>query len=151
MDRRAFTTALAGAGLALALPSTSHAITPRRPAAASDAVQAARIISGYRAAHGQPAVAIDPRLNAIAAQQAANVAAAGWLSHGDFAGRMATYPSRAAAENLAYGSPDVAGAIAQWQNSSAHNFNLLLAGARKIGLGRADSGSTRYWALVIAQ
>ena len=53
------------------------------------------------------------------------------------------------AENLAYGSPDVAGAVAQWQGSSAHKANLLLPGARRIGLGRADGRSTRFWALVI--
>jgi len=82
------------------------------------------------------------------------VAQAGQLSHGDFAGRMRQYGvSGGAAENLSAGSDTVAEAVARWKASPGHNSNLLMPGARRIGLARADSDSRygRYWALVLSQ
>lgn len=125
--------------------------TARSAATTSDAARAARIISAYRQSRGLGPVIVDARLNAPAKQHAETLTRIGSLSHGDFAGRMRSFGVRgAAAENLAYGSADLPGAIAQWRGSSAHNANLLLPEARRIGLARADGG-TRYWVLVIAQ
>jgi uncharacterized protein YkwD len=112
----------------------------------SEAAAAAALISRYRAARGLGPVKVDPRLNAAAEQQARAVAQAGWLSHGDFAGRMRAYGIRGtSAENLGIGVQSVEAAIAQWQGSSAHNANLLMPQVTRIGLARAS----HFWALVL--
>lgn len=120
----------------------------------ADAAEAAALISAYRASRGLGPVAADSRLNAAAEHQARAVAAAGTLSHGAFASRMSAYgvPGHAA-ENLTAGSRTVADAVARWRASPAHNDNLLMPQARRIGLARADSPTRygRYWALVLAQ
>jgi uncharacterized protein YkwD len=120
---------------------------------AADATAAAAMISRYRSTHGLGPVVVDSRLNAAAQYQARAVAQSGSLSHGDFQSRMATFNIQGqAAENLSAGVGSVEDAITQWTNSSAHNANLLLPRATRIGLARADSGSGygRYWALVLA-
>ncbi|WP_375461460.1 CAP domain-containing protein [uncultured Enterovirga sp.] len=150
MNRRTFTAGLAAFSSAAILAGRGTTAAPRKPTAGNDAARAAQLISAIRQAAGLPPVSVDRKLTAAAEYQARSVAAAGSLSHGDFAGRVRSFGiAGAVAENLAYGSDDVAGAIAQWQGSAPHQANLLMAGARRIGLGRADSGSTRYWALVI--
>ena len=120
-----------------------------------DAAQAAALISEYRKARGLSPVSADPGLNGAAEHQARAVAEAGRLSHGAFASRMETFRIGGySAENLSAGSDNVAGAIARWKASSAHNDNLLMPQARRIGIARADSpghGYKHYWALVLAQ
>ena len=120
----------------------------------SDAAAAASLISAYRVSRGLSPVAVDPRLNRAAEHQARVVAAAGRLSHGDFAQRMKQYGITGyAAENLSAGTDGVGEAVNQWKASPGHNENLLLPEARYIGLARADSKSRygRYWALVVGQ
>lgn len=120
-----------------------------------DAAAAARLISEYRASRGLGPVSADTQLNAAAVFQARAVAEAGRLSHGAFASRMDSYRvAGAAAENLGAGASDVEGAIGRWKRSPAHDGNLLMKEARRIGLARADSpgyGYRSYWALVLAQ
>ena len=148
-----------GVTLALGLAGCSFDIAPRAThslaaVSTADAASAAAMISAYRTAHGLPAVAVDASLNRAAEAQARAVAQAGQLSHGDFAGRMRQYGvSGGAAENLSAGSDTVAEAVARWKASPGHNSNLLMPGARRIGLARADSDSRygRYWALVLSQ
>lgn len=139
----------AGDDLAKVVPADRVTATTR------DAAAAARLISEYRVARGLGPVAADGRLNEAALHQARAVAEAGRLSHGAFASRMDTYGIQgASAENLTAGSGDVAGAIGRWKASPAHDRNLLLKEARRIGLARADSpghGYGSYWALVLAQ
>lgn len=120
-----------------------------------DAGRAAELISAYRRQHGLGPVRPDAILSDAAAHQARAVAEAGRLDHGDFGGRMSRFAiGGAAAENLSAGSDDVAGAIGRWKASPAHNDNLLMKEARRVGLARADSpgyGYKHYWALVLAQ
>jgi uncharacterized protein YkwD len=149
---------LLGVALALGLAGCSFDIAPRAThslaaVSTADAASAAAMISAYRTAHGLPAVAVDASLNRAAEAQARAVAQAGQLSHGDFAGRMRQYGVSGAAENLSAGSDTVAEAVARWKASPGHNSNLLMPGARRIGLARADSDSRygRYWALVLSQ
>jgi uncharacterized protein YkwD len=122
---------------------------------ASDAEIAAALISQHRRAHGLGPVKVDPHLNAPAMHQAQVVAQTGWLFHGEFASRMASYGIRGqAAENLSAGLWTVEQVIAQWKASPGHNSNLLLPAITRIGLARVDRpGSThgRYWALVLAR
>jgi uncharacterized protein YkwD len=141
--------ALASTGCSFG-PSQSYKVTAL---STDEAEGAASLISAYRTAHGLPAVAVDRRLNQAAAHQARAVAGAGTLSHGNFAARMGQYGVAGnAAENLTAGSSTVAEAVARWKNSPSHNENLLLPGARYVGLARADSNGPygRYWALVLS-
>jgi uncharacterized protein YkwD len=57
---------------------------------------------------------------------------------------------RPAAENIAFGHDDFAGTLRQWINSSGHRANLLLPGAKWIGVAHASNGRRTYWAMVIA-
>lgn len=139
----------AGDDLARVVPAEKVTTSSR------DAAQAAALISQYRKARGLGPVAADTTLNGAAEHQARAVAEAGRLSHGAFASRMASFKIGGySAENLSAGSDNVAGAIARWKASSAHNDNLLMPEARRIGIARADSpghGYKHYWALVLAQ
>jgi uncharacterized protein YkwD len=120
----------------------------------NDAAAAARLISAYRVSRGLGLVTVDPKLNEAAEYQARVVAAAGQLSHGNFAGRMDKFGVMGySAENLSAGSDTVDGAIGRWKASPGHNENLLMPQARKIGLARADAHNRygRYWALVLGQ
>jgi uncharacterized protein YkwD len=130
----------------------STGITPAEAAPrVSEASAAAALISRYRASYGLGPVRADAKLNAAASHQARAVAQSGWLSHGDFAGRMAAFGIRGkAAENLSAGIGSVEGVIAQWQGSSGHNANMLTPEFSRIGIARADSGRP-YWALVLAR
>jgi uncharacterized protein YkwD len=54
-----------------------------------------------------------------------------------------------AAENIAYGHADFAGTLEQWSNSAGHRANLLLPGAKWIGVAHAQNDHRIYWAMVI--
>src|SRR3954468_24030924 len=102
-------------------------------------------------AHGLKGVKVDAHLIRPAEHQARAVAQLGWLSHGDFAGRMGSFGIRGkAAENLSAGLDSVDQVIAQWQGSSGHNANLLMPDFARVGLARASSDRT-YWVLVLAR
>lgn len=120
-----------------------------------DASAAATLVSQYRTANGLPPVVADATLNRAAEVQARAVAQAGSLSHGEFAGRMASFGiNGASAENLVAGSRTVDQAMARWKASPGHNRNLLMPEARRIGIAYASSpgaGYEHYWAMVLAQ
>ena len=44
---------------------------------------------------------------------------------------------------------DFAGTLKQWINSSGHPANLLLRGAKWIGVAQASNARRTYWAMVI--
>jgi uncharacterized protein YkwD len=123
-------------------------------ASVSQAKEAARLISQYRAAYGLGVVSVDERLNRAAEHQARAVASTGILDHGEFTSRMAAFGIGGyRAENLAAGSDTVADVIARWKASPGHNQNMLLPQVTKVGLARVDSpgmGYGRYWALVLS-
>ena len=101
-----------------------HRAAEARPRAVKTAVseghRAASLISAYRAVHGLKGVKVDAHLIRSAEHQARAVAQLGWLSHGDFAGRMASFGIRGkAAENLSAGLDSVDQVIAQWQRLRA--------------------------------
>lgn len=120
--------------------------------ARDDTATAVALVSQYRRSHGLPPVRGDADLAAAARHQASAVARAGKLSHdagSSFTSRMAAYRlgNVAAAENLSMGPETAEAAIARWRASPAHNANLLMREARRVGM--AHDG--RYWALVLAQ
>jgi len=126
--------------------------------ASSDEATAAALISQFRAEHGMGAVKPDPDLSRLARSQASAMAAAGVLSHsvaGDFASRIrsAGILYAPAAENIGAGFYSLRSVLESWKNSPGHRENLLLSGATRIGLARADAPGKSYgvyWALVIA-
>ena len=143
--------------LGLAGCASESALTPKDAVLASstsDASAAASLISAYRVAHGLSPVTVDPKLNKAAEYQARVVAAAGQLSHGNFAHRMDDFGVAGySAENLSAGAGSVDTTITRWKNSPGHNSNLLMPQARRIGFARADANNRygRYWALVLGQ
>jgi len=112
-------------------------------------------ISAYRRAHGLSGVTIDRRLNAVALFQAKAMAASGTVSHtvaGDFRARVATVRKSRAAENIAAGFLTFPETLKQWEDSAGHRENLLMVGARKVGVASVSNPKSPYrmfWAMVI--
>ena len=112
-------------------------------------------ISAYRRAHGLPAVKSDARLAAAALKQARAMAESGSVSHnaaGNFAMRVAPLRKSRAAENIGAGFLSFAEMLKQWEDSRGHRENLLMAGARRVGVASVDNPKSPYrkfWAMVI--
>jgi uncharacterized protein YkwD len=112
-------------------------------------------ISAYRKTHKLPAVKLDSRLNAVALKQAQAMAASGSVSHsaaGNFASRVAPLRKSRAAENIGAGFLTFSEMLKQWENSTGHRENLLMAGARRVGVASVDNPKSPYrkfWAMVI--
>lgn len=112
-------------------------------------------ISAYRRAHGLSSVQIDSRLNAVALRQAQAMASSGTVSHtagGSFTSRVAGLRKSKAAENIAAGFTSFKETLKQWENSAGHRENILMPGARKVGVASVANPASPYrmfWAMVI--
>jgi uncharacterized protein YkwD len=112
-------------------------------------------ISAYRRAHGLPAVKLDGRLNTVALAQARAMAASGNVSHsvgGNFSTRIAGLRKSRAAENIGAGFLSFAEMLKQWEDSAGHRENLLMQGAKRIGVASVDNPKSPYrkfWAMLI--
>jgi uncharacterized protein YkwD len=135
--------AFAAMGLVLAVSN---------PASAADY---AAEISAYRRAHGLSPVRLDSRLSAVARTQAQAMAASGSISHsaaGSFSSRVAPLRKSRAAENIAAGFLTFAETLKQWKESAGHRANLLMPGAKKVGVASVANAKSPYrmfWAMVI--
>jgi uncharacterized protein YkwD len=115
----------------------------------------ASAISAYRRAHGLPAVRSDGRLSAVALNQARAMALSGNVSHnagGLFATRVAPLRKSRAAENIGAGFISFSEMLMQWEDSAGHRANLLMPGARRVGVASVDNPKSPYrkfWAMVI--
>jgi uncharacterized protein YkwD len=124
-------------------------------AAAAQAGDYAGAISAYRRAHGLPAVKSDSRLSEVALKQARAMAATGTVSHsagGSFTTRVAILRKSRAAENIGAGFLSFSEMLKQWEDSTGHRENLLMAGARRVGVASVDNPKSPYrkfWAMVI--
>lgn len=125
----------------------------------ADPGEALRLINQYRRQHGLAPLILDRTLTRAAQQHANDMAAHDMMSHqvshGGLRQRMALagIRPRLAAENVSAGYRNTGRAIAGWQNSPAHNRNLLLAKVRRMGLAAAYQPNSRYkyyWALIVA-
>ena len=122
---------------------SSHSVTGDNPAA---------LISEFRRQHGEGSVTIDGDLTRIAQEQVNAMAGRDLLDHdvlAPFSSRMSRSRFNRAAENIAYGHADFASTLKQWTNSAGHRANLLLHGAKWIGVAHAQNGRRMYWAMVI--
>jgi uncharacterized protein YkwD len=112
-------------------------------------------ISAYRRAHGLSAVRADSRLHAAALQQAQAMASSGSISHsaaGSFSSRVAKLRKSRAAENIAAGFLSFSETLKQWKDSAGHRANLLMPGAKKVGVASVANARSPYrmfWAMVI--
>ncbi len=124
-------------------------------AASAVAADYAGAISAYRRTHGLSGVRSDSRLTAVALRQARAMSLSGTVSHsagGDFVSRVAPLRKTRAAENIGAGYLSFAEMFRQWQASSGHRENLLMAGARRVGIasvGNPKSPYRKFWAMVI--
>ena len=124
---------------------------PRPPLRDTVADGAAALISAFRQQHGLGSVAVNGALTRIAQEQANAMAGRDLLDHGlvgSFASRTRGFGL--AAENIAYGHDDFPRTLSQWTNSFGHRANLLLPGAKWVGVAHASNGRRTYWAMVIA-
>jgi len=152
---------LAGCGLGLGWGDKPEATVPNVPRERSvDPARAAQLINAYRTDSGRDPFTVDPRLNAIAAETARELARRDKLKtemH-TAAGlgrrlRAAGYPAMRAAENLGAGYPTLVMAVDGWKGSSEHNRNLLRRDMTHMGIGLAltDKGMFKsYWVLLVA-
>ncbi len=112
----------------------------------------AELISAFRHQHGEESVVINAALSRVAQEQANAMAMRDLLDHNalaPFSSRIGRSGLSYAAENIAYGYSDFASTLKQWINSAGHRANLLLHGARWIGVAHAQNGHRVYWAMVI--
>jgi uncharacterized protein YkwD len=128
------------------------------PGAVLDAATAASMISGYRQNNNLTAVALDPELTRLAAEQARAMAARDKLDHNvgkDFKSRMrgSGFDAKVAAENISAGYHTLAEAFSGWRDSPPHRANMLLKGATRMGIAAVYSPNSKYkvfWALIMA-
>ena len=112
-------------------------------------------ISAYRRAHGLSSVKIDSRLNAVALQHARAMASSGTISHtvgGSYPSRVAGLRKSRAAENIAAGFRTFPETLKQWGDSPGPRENLLMTGAKKVGVASVANPTSPYrvfWAMVI--
>jgi len=112
----------------------------------------ALLISAFRHQNGEQSVAISLALTRIAQEQADAMAAGDTLDHNalaPFSIRIGRSGFSRAAENIAYGHADFASTLKQWIDSTGHRANLLLHGAKWIGVAHAQNSHRTYWAMVI--
>jgi uncharacterized protein YkwD len=112
----------------------------------------ATLISAFRHQHGEGSVAISPALTRVAQEQANAMAVRDLLDHNalaPFSSRISSSPFNRAGENIAYGHADFPSTLKQWTNSTGHRANLLLHGAKWVGVAHAQNGHRMYWAMVI--
>ena len=110
------------------------------------------LISAFRHQHGEDSVVISAALTRIAQEQANAMAMRDSLDHNalaPFSTRIGRSGFNRAAENIAYGHADFASTLEQWTNSAGHRANLLLHGAKWIGVAHAQNGHRIYWAMVV--
>ena len=110
------------------------------------------LISAFRHQHGEGSVAISATLVGIAREQANAMAMRDSLDHNvlaPFSSRIGRSGFSRAAENIAFGYADFASTLDQWAHSAAHRANLLLHGAKWIGVAQAQNGHRVYWAMII--
>jgi uncharacterized protein YkwD len=138
--------------------------TPTQSADLAEFSDAISKINQYRATHGRATVVPDERLTKAALRHAQAMADEDFFSHvgadGSRMGQRVTeagYIWHLVAENIAAGMMTPSHAIDTWIDSPGHRQNLLLKGAKHMGLAHVrrdpDPGSVNfrhYWVLLLA-
>ena len=125
---------------------------PRPPMVQVSPDEPAALISAFRRQHGEGAVTTNAGLTRLAQEQADAMAATNTLEHdvlAPFPDRMRGKGFSPAAENLAYGYVDFPNTLKQWIDLPVHLVNLLMPGAKLVGVARASNSRRTYWAMII--
>jgi uncharacterized protein YkwD len=115
-------------------------------------------INAYREQEGLQPLAMDPDLMQAAKAQSDAMARADSMDHsvgGSFASRMSRVGIEdvPAAENIAAGYANASAVIRGWQASEAHDANLKMRDATRMGIAATPSPSQPeklYWTLIVA-
>ncbi len=117
--------------------------------------QALTAVNALRDQAGRPAIAYAPRLEAVAAGHAADMARRGVMTHrgadGSGPGHRAQargYSFCRIAENVAHGYGSLSDVVTAWSRSPGHRRNLLDARVTEMGLARAPGD---FWVMVLAR
>jgi uncharacterized protein YkwD len=99
----------------------------------------AALINRFRAVHGVPPLAVDPRLTRAARAHSQDMLRRGYFGHGAFAARLREFGIHAGllGENLAWGagrSGEARAVLRMWQQSPGHRANLLDRRFHRVGL-----------------
>ena len=129
-----------------------------RPGAVLDTAAAVSMFSGYRANNGREPLTLDPALTQLAEAQAQAMAKRDKLDHNiskPFNARLkvAGYKAATAAENIGAGYHTLAEAFSGWRDSPPHRANMLLRGARRMGIAAVYAPTSKYkvyWSLILA-
>ncbi|MEM7320502.1 MAG: CAP domain-containing protein [Pseudomonadota bacterium] len=115
------------------------------------------LLNNVRLANSAAPVAFDSRLGSAAQKHAGDMLANGYFSHtglnGSSPGDRITaegYQWRAYGENIAQGQTSQAQVLNAWTNSPGHHANNINPNFEDFGLGKAGSGSSTRWVLVLA-
>ena len=120
---------------------------------------ALKMINSYRISKGLRPLKLNKRLSRAAKAHSKDLARHDRISHYGSDGsdplvrvQRTGYPVHLAAENVGTGQISFAEVFRSWQKSPGHNENLLLKGAREMGLALIVDPSTEYktfWTLVL--
>ena len=109
------------------------------------------LINDYRASSGLRPLSISASLSSAAAYHSIDMAAGGYLDHTLLDGTSVQqnminfgYPGGLYGENIAAGTETAGEAMQTWQNSAAHNANMLNPSFGAIGIGRAYDPASPY-------
>ncbi len=122
--------------------------------------EAQNLINSYRRENGLENLEIDLSLMGEAESHARDMAVQDKLGHrvsnrGSFGKRMnrAGFENVKAGENIGAGYHTVAQAFSGWRGSQAHNENMLLPEARRMGIAAVFASHSKYkvfWVFIVA-
>jgi len=126
---------------------------------AIDPNEALRLINEFRAQKHLNPLSLDPQATAAATVLVKDMAKHDRMSHigpeGQDVGKRlinAGYSYRLAAENVGVGQASLQETIESWKKSPPHSRNMLLPGAKHIGIAYEYKSDTKYktfWTLVV--
>jgi hypothetical protein len=131
------------------LVAVAALLVPAAPAAAAEPDDVYALLNDARWADGQQGLLRNAALDQVAAAWAAELAAAGTLSHNpDYAGQIPAGWSNAG-ENVAQGQPDAGSMHTAWMASPGHRANIL-GSYSDVGIAFLSAGGTTWGVQVFA-
>ncbi len=134
--------------------------TPLETPPALDTAKARDAINAYREANGLKPLAVSAQLTKAALVHAEDLAKRDLLDHDGADGstpsvrvKRTGYDAALTGENIAAGQKSFEEVLQGWKDSPPHNRNLLLAGAKDMGIAvvyERDTHFRSFWALVLA-
>lgn len=136
--------------LSLAAPISAAYVPPRSTSVHSYERQVVSLVNAERAAHGLPALALNPSLSSYARVKSQDLHTNRYFSHnspvyGSPFTMMRSFgiSYRHAGENIAMGYFTPEAVVAAWMASDSHRANILSTGYSQLGVGYVASGG--YW------